>query len=511
MRKLQALWQIGMLALLCVGCGKQQTQAAEVRQPTANGRFYHGSATKLKASVRSYLKNAERRVKGERVVALMAPHAGHIFSGQTAAWAFKQIEGTRYSTVVLIGCPHTMRVKGASVYPKGAYRTPLGDVPIDETLAQKITQASEQIGFTPGAHAREHSLEVELPFLQVVLTKLKIVPILIGYGDNIPEVVADAVTGAIGDREDVLIVASSDMTHYPSYEDACRIDRETLRAIGTFSVEKVREVIAKHPPRSVPNLACVMCGDRAVLATMMIAEKLGANRAMVLDYSNSGDSPIGRPEQLVGYGAAAFVKNRGSGIGDRGSEFRPPPAGPRLFAPLTRDAQKELLRLARQAIVARIEGKGFPAVKPKTPELLHCRGVFVTILKDGRLRGCIGHHMDDEPLYQLVPKMAVTSAFGDWRFKKLRKDELDRIKIKVSCYTCRVYRAQSIDEFKVGEHGIIMLKGRSGSTFLPEVAVQQGWDRKTVLEQLCRKAGLAPSAWKQGAAFHLYKTQRFGE
>ena len=514
----------GWLVLVGAGCGsEQQAQAGRgrasdprggVRPPAVSGRFYHADPRKLEASVQSYLKNAERRVKDEHVLALMVPHAGHIFSGQTAAWAFKQVESKRYSTVVLIGCPHTMHLSGASVYPKGAYRTPIGDVPIDEALAAEIARLDTQIRFTPSAHEREHSLEVELPFLQVVLKGSKIVPILIGHGEKLPERLADAVARAIGSRRDVLVVASSDMTHYPSYKDARRIDRETLQAIATFSPEKVRAAIAKHPPRSVPNLACVLCGDRAVLATMMIAGKLGANRAMVLDYSNSGDSPIGSDQQVVGYGAAAFVKTAANPNPD--ARAGPSPAfdsafGRRYeFAPLSGGAQLGLLDLARDAIAARIDGKECAQAKPAYAELLHCRGVFVTILMDGQLRGCIGHHMDDEPLYRLVPLMAIAAAFRDRRFSPLTKDELSRIKIKVSCYSCRTFRARGVDEFKVGEHGIIMVKGRRGATFLPEVAVEQGWDKPTVLKYLCRKAGLSKDGWKEGAVFYLYKTQRFG-
>lgn len=495
------------VVVLLSGCSKE-TSAQQVRQPAVAGPFYPDEPTRLTDTVKSYLKNARTQVAADTVLGLMVPHAGYVFSGQTAGCAYKQIEGAKFTTVVILGCPHKHPVHGVSVWNGGSYRMPLGDVPIDTDLVAKLIAEDEKIRFVPAAHAKEHSLEVQLPFLQTVLKeKFKIVPILVGYGADAMGAISRALAKHLRERTDVLLLASSDMTHYPPYKDAQRIDIAVLRAIGTFDPAKVTAQMAKHPPNRAAGLSCVMCGDRAVLAVMDTVKQLGANRAVVLNYSNSGDGPIGDPKGVVGYGAVAFVKAPPDPAAEPAKSFS------RVFDfdPLSESAQKELRRLARSAIETYLAKKTFQPAEPTDSSLRHCRGAFVTITKDGDLRGCIGHHLDDLPLYIVVPKMAVQSAFGDRRFGPLRKEELSRIKIKVSAYTCRTYRAQSIDEFKVGQHGIIMSKGRRGSTFLPEIPVEQGWDKETELRYLCRKAGLPQDGWKDGAVFHLYKTQRFSE
>ncbi|MGQ9854733.1 MAG: AmmeMemoRadiSam system protein A, partial [Candidatus Oleimicrobiaceae bacterium] len=153
-----------------------------------------------------------------------------------------------------------------------------------------------------------------------------------------------------------------------------------------------------------------------------------------------------------------------------------------------------------------------PDFAPTQEVMKERRGVFVTITKHGELRGCIGHHESDVPLYKLVPQMAVASAFQDPRFPPLRKSELGEIKIKVSVYLTNVYQIDNLDHFVMGRHGIIMYKDGRGATFLPEVPVEAGWKTKEEeLRNLCLKAGLPPDAWKQGATFYLYETQVFEE
>ena len=167
---------------------------------------------------------------------------------------------------------------------------------------------------------------------------------------------------------------------------------------------------------------------------------------------------------------------------------------------------------AREAIASYLNDSTIPEFEPRFEVMKERRGVFVTLNKHGMLRGCIGHHESDVPLHKLVPEMAVAAAFRDPRFPQLTRSELDDIKIKISVYLSNVYKIESIDEFEMGRHGIIMHKNGRGATYLPEVPIEAGWrSKEEELRSLCRKAGLPSDAWKEGAEFYVYETQVFGE
>ena len=175
-------------------------------------------------------------------------------------------------------------------------------------------------------------------------------------------------------------------------------------------------------------------------------------------------------------------------------------------------AQQELLRMARESIERYVTTGEIPSFEPTWDVLKEKRGVFVTLREHGQLRGCIGHHESDVPLYQLVPQMAVAAACRDRRFYPLGKNELDQVKIKLSVYLTNVYRIQHLDEFEMGVHGIILMKGRKGATYLPEVPLEAGWiSKEEEMGHLCAKAGLPPEAWREGAELYVYRTQVFGE
>ncbi len=181
------------------------------------------------------------------------------------------------------------------------------------------------------------------------------------------------------------------------------------------------------------------------------------------------------------------------------------------FKVLNEKVQKELLRIARASIESYVKEGKTAEFQVKEPVFQEKRGVFVTIYTDGGLRGCIGRHESDLPLYQTVAQMAVSAACRDPRFPPLRSEELDRIKIKVSVYLMSPTEIKSIDEFEVGKHGIIIEKAGASATYLPEVAEEQGWTKEETLSSLCQKAGLPPDAWREGTKFYIYATQVFGE
>ncbi len=473
-----------------VGEAKTPAQALAVRQPVVAGKFYPADPNELERLVDSYLARASR--SAGRPVALIAPHAGYIYSGQVAAYAFKQIEGQHYDVVVLLGTNHTSaRFRDISVYAEGSFATPLGEVSVDTELAQRLLAAHKRIVFDPESHRQEHSIEVELPFLQRILENFKIVPIVVGAStlENC-RILSDALAEVLVDRK-ALVVASSDMSHYPTYQDANRIDGRMLAAIESLDAEKVQQEDRACMGEGVSNLACTLCGLGPVMAAMMYARKVGANQATTLAYMNSGDTDTGTRSGVVGYGAVVFWR------------WEP--------VDLSAEEKTELLKIARQAIAARLQSKPTPSLSIRNPKLLQPSGAFVTLKKRGELRGCIGHILARDPLYLTVQAAAVSAATEDPRFSPLSARELDEIIIEISVLS-PMQRIQNVEEIQVGTHGLYIRKGQRSGLLLPQVAPEQGWDRAAFLAGVCRKAGLPEDAWRTGdAALYSFTAQVFGE
>ena len=215
-------------------------------------------------------------------------------------------------------------------------------------------------------------------------------------------------------------------------------------------------------------------------------------------------------DYIVGYASVLIYKNGNNNDSEVQESVSIP--GKLSYKPVNSEVQDEFLKLGRQAIAEYLDKGVLPEYEPKFDVMNEKRGVFVTLTKYGMLRGCIGHHESDIPLYQLVPEMAVAAAFNDPRFPRLQKEELKDIKIKVSIYLTNVYKIDSIENFEMGRHGIIMIKDGRGATYLPDVPIEAGWRTKEEeLRSLCQKAGLPLDAWKEGAEFYLYETQVFEE
>lgn len=495
----------GALLLPICACSQQKSfpekteEAKEIRSPVVAGAFYPGSSKRLSQMVDEFLGQAKKISLPGRIVALIAPHAGYVYSGKTAGWAFKQLEGSKVNTVFLLGPTHRAYFPGVSIYGGDGYRTPLGVVPVDKKLASWIREQDGRFNYYPRAHAQEHCLEVELPFLQKVLKDFEIVPMVIGEADRDSlETLGKVLAEAMKRETRAVIVCSTDMTHFPPYEDANRIDKETLEAIKTIDLDKVVAVRKKYIRGIVPNLSCTLCGENAVLATMKAAEILGVNQVEILHYSNSGDIPIGDKNRVVGYGAVVFVKKE-----EKMAKFD-------YEGELNEASQMELLKIARESLETYIR-TGKPAeINSNNPALQKKRGVFVTLNKMGNLRGCMGHFEQDTPLYQIVARQVVVSSTRDPRFPPVRPDELADIDIEISVLSVPEY-VDSYEDIVVGKHGVILEKGIRGATFLPQVAPEQGWNRETMLSHLASKAGLPPDGWRRDCKFQVYTAQVFGE
>ncbi len=292
-----------------IGWKRQAAQPETVRSPAVAGSFYPDSPQVLSAQVGKFIDDAELAETDGELIGLIAPHAGYVYSGHVAGYAYKQLMGQSFDTVVLVGLSHRYPIGGAAIYARGVFRTPLGDIQIDEDLAAEIMRLNSDILDLPPAHANEHSLEVQLPFLQYTLSDFRIVPILLQ--DDSPENViplSRAIAEAMGDRS-CLLIGSTDLCHYPVYEEARKSDQVVIEAIEHFDPDYLRqqmdEYMQHHPTQ---NFHCMMCSTGAIYTTMGAAKALGGNRIGVLKAANSGDVPIGGRDQVVGYMAAGIYR-----------------------------------------------------------------------------------------------------------------------------------------------------------------------------------------------------------
>ena len=478
---------------------------SEIHRCSGAGQWFPADSDELAKMVDSYLAQAERKVEAEPI-AIIVPHAGYIYCGQVAAYAYKQLEGVAYDVIVVIGDTHTGAGSSPiAVYAKGAFETPLGLVPIDEGVAQAIVSADDRIAFDRPAFAREHPIENQLPFLQRVCRDFKFVPIV--FREPTPEnarLLSEALVKALAGKK-ALIVASTDLSHYPPYDDAVRVDAKTLQALVSLDPQALLRATEEPLKEGIPNLVTCMCSRGAVLTAIMTAKKLGANRATVLKYANSGDTPFGDRRQVVGYGAVMIWK----GEAEAGFSL-PTPTAPPEPSSLSPQEREKLLALARRTIAQFLESGTVPAVEVTEPGLLQERGAFVTLKEHGQLRGCIGYLTAEGPLYLTVQRAAIAAATSDPRFPPVTLEELADIKIEISVLS-PIEPIEDVNQIEVGRHGLIIVKGRNQGVLLPQVATEEGWDREEFLRAVCRKAGLPEDAWKKGAKLYVFTAEVFEE
>jgi AmmeMemoRadiSam system protein B/AmmeMemoRadiSam system protein A len=462
----------------------------DIRHPVVAGSFYPSEPTELRDLIHALLDQAEPMP--QEPIAVIVPHAGYLFSGAVAATAFRQLEGRRYEAIIVLGTNHSAAdFRKIAVWPSGAYSTPLGLLPVDAELAQSIIEANpERIVADRSAQLAEHSIEVELPFLQCLDGCDAFVPIMIGEPSwencqTLSEVLVKVLSG-----KKALIVASSDLSHYPSYQDAVSVDLSSLLAICSMDTAAVLNNTRGWITQGVPNLVCTMCGEGPVLTAMMAAQGLGANRGTLLHYANSGDTPYGDRDQVVGYGAVVLWQGK--------------------TAVLDADQRAELLQIARQTLVEYLSTGAIPDITPVAPVLRQPNGAFVTLKADGQLRGCIGNTWGREPLYRTAQQMAIAAATRDLRFAPLSVEELEDTRIEISVLSPLRY-VHDAEEIRVGRDGLYITLGSDSGLLLPQVPVEQGWDRAEFLRQICFKAGLTADAWKEGALLYRFGAQVFGE
>jgi hypothetical protein len=500
-----------------VGISKSNIQKnmRDIRQSAVAGRFYPAEAEKIKEQINSFLGRADTPAVTGRIRALMVPHAGYEFSGPTAAYAYKHLQGAKIKRVYLLGNSHSSFFEGVAIDDSSAWLTPLGLVDIDQDMAGKLEEAGAGISFNREAHQKEHSLEVQLPFLQTVLkTDFKIVPILFGNSSGGEEIEQAANVLAENLDADDLVIISSDMSHFPPYEEANRVDKETLDKIASGDVEELEEHIAATMEKNIPGEDTLLCGEDAVKAGMYMAGITGWDNIQKLHYSNSGDNPAVDKESVVGYGAMAFSDTKMKKQQEETEEHSSASAEKERSEDLLDEKQRQiLLDIARETVEKYIRIGEKPEYNIADERLQRSEGAFVTLKKDGNLRGCIGQIVQTEkPLWQVIRDVAMDAALHDDRFPPVEEKELPELNYEVSVLSVPE-PVNDWREVRPGKHGVIIKKGSSSGVFLPQVAEETGWDREEFLGQLClQKLGLPPQTYKNpDAEIYVFTAEVFGE
>ena len=457
--------------------------AQGLRPAVFAGQFYEADPAKLAALVDGYLNAAApAALPAGRLVGVIAPHAGYVYSGRTAAAAYALLKGRPIDTVVIVGPSHRDGFEGCSIWPDGGFETPLGTARVDAALAKEIAKASG-FRFRREAFAEEHSVEVQVPFVQRVLPNAAIVPIVMGFQtrDTI-RTLAMALTKACRDKNAV-VVASTDMSHF--------LPRDKAQAVDAATSALVRDLKTESLIRKVEAGENILCGGGPVAALLMMAEKAGQPRAEVLARTDS--SAFGG--SVVGYFAAAVL----AGAAPDQEDFT-----------LTSEEKADLLKMARTAMTEFLTRGTEIEDRSGREKFRAPRGAFVTLTKAGELRGCIGYIEPVMPLGQTVIRTAIYAATQDPRFRAVTAAELKDLRFDISVLTTPREIADP-RLVKVGTHGLIVERGGSKGVLLPQVPVEQGWDRETFLAEGCLKAGLPADAWRKGAKLSVFQAIVFHE
>ncbi|MBI5741569.1 MAG: AmmeMemoRadiSam system protein B [Nitrospirae bacterium] len=442
-----------------------------VKEPAVAGSFYPADPKELSRTVGEFLSNAVDGTADGRLVALISPHAGYMYSGAVAAHSYRRLKGRDIRTVILIGPSHHKAFEGASVYERGKMKTPLGMIGIDSKTARALINKDADVTFYPEAFEKEHSLEVQIPFIQSVLKDARIVPVLIG---NPTKRSFDFLTGKLieimRNDEKTLLIASTDLSHYHDYETAVTKDRKVIDAVERMSVEDLQKYLMTGEGE--------MCGGYPVLFAMTVARGLGATNGLLYKYANSGDV-TGDGTRVVGYAAMGLYKS-----------------------PLTGAEKDRLLDLARETIRLYVRDGKIPEVNISDKRLMTNGATFVTIKANGMLRGCIGNIFPVMPLYQSVIHNAVSASSRDPRFPPLGPEEIKDIDVEVTVLSA-LEPCNDKNEVEVGRHGLYIVKDDRSGILLPQVPVEQGWERDTFLRQVSIKAGLPGDAWKEADLYRF--------
>ncbi len=504
-RKRESFWHFGIwisfgIWILAFGLDIN-TSWGTVRHSAISGSWYPGSADELRSQVEYFLNNVRLPKLPEKISGLIVPHAGYRYSGQTAAYAFKVIKGHDYKRVVILAPSHYAYFYGASTFNVDYYETPLGLVPVDKEVGKALLNEplfKEQTM----THLREHAIEIELPFLQMVLKRFKLVPILVGHIDEKGLInLVNSIKKILGkDISNTLFIASSDFTHFGpmyGYMPFTKDIPENIKKLDMGAVDFILKGNVKGLLKYAKEKNATICGLYPIATLLSILPK--QVKGYLLHYTTSGEI-LGDYKNSVSYTAIALAEKENT---YKENNYK-----------INVKEKEALLKLARFTIDYYFDHGCLPASNEVpikiTPALKMKKGVFVTLKKYGDLRGCIGFIESYFALYETVMRAALQAAFADPRFPPLRREELKEINIEISVLNPPIL-TDNINEIKIGRDGLIIKKKEDQGLLLPQVATELRLDRIKFLELTCRKAGLLPSAWKEGALIFRFSASVFSE
>lgn len=474
-------------------------QAAEdIKEPNVAGLFYPRDPGQLEELLARYRSASGSAVLKDDPIVLVSPHAGYVYSGPVAAYGYQAISGKSFDAIIILGPSHYFSFSGVAVWRRGAYRSPLGDVQIDEQVADMLLSGSSGLAIEKNdLFSKEHSIETQIPFLQDVLPKgFRIVPVLFGgvSFEDCQRLAKALVLASRGRR--VLLVASTDLSHYRELGEAINLDGMTI--------DLIKEMNARGLWREVGESGWNVCGAKPLVTAMLYAQLQGAQEVLVFKYGNSADAS-GDKSRVVGYLSAAILPSK-TQFQKEGVMLQEAAGG------LTGEDKSFLLRVARGSIEAQVLRQEKPEFGVLSKGAMLRRGAFVTIHRKGELRGCVGLFTSQEPLYETVAKMGRLASAEDDRFPPVTKDELKDIDIEISVLTEPVL-VDDWRKIRLGVDGVIIRRGASSGVFLPQVATETGWSLEEFLSELCfQKAGLARDSYRDPATkIYIFQAEIFGE
>ena len=469
------------------------------------GQWYDADKDKLTAEIDGYLSKADAPPQ-ENVHALIVPHAGYRYSGPIAAYGYKQVAGKKFSRVIVMGPSHRMPMEGvASVPDVTHYATVLGEVPLDVEFIAALKK-HPQFKTISGADEGEHSVQIQIPFLQRALGEFKLVPIVAGQlNSETARTMAMILRGLLD--PDTLVVASSDFTHYgPNYGYLPFQDnvQENLKKLDMGAWECIQKKDADAFEKYVDQTGATICGRCPI--SVLLAVLPPEFEPHLIKYNTSGNI-MKDTTNSVSYLSIAFT-----GAWKKGE---PVEIKAHDIIPLSEEDKAQLLVLARTTLESHVKTGRTP--KPDeigikiTPAMSQNMGAFVTLTKNGQLRGCIGEILPRRPLYKVVIEHAIDSGVNDHRFNPVTAAELPLLHYEITAWPKDPTPVASYKDIVIGQHGIVFEKNGRKALFLPQVAPEQGWGLEETLTHLSMKAGLSADAWKEGASFSVFEGIIFSE
>jgi hypothetical protein len=484
---------------------KNQPQIAKsvLTSPMGQMGWHANDPNALAKQLEGFFQKAQVQ-SADDVVAIISPHAGYAYSGQTAAFGVKAAKA-KYKRVIVIGPSHQVPMQDILSVPGVVthYQTPLGEIPLDTEFINKLLQ-SPLFKDIPQAYRTEHSVLMQLPLLQYRLGDFKLVPIVAGQCSPQTVQKAASILKSLVDSN-TLVVASSDFVHYGPNYDYIPFDQnipDGLKKLDMGAYDYISKLDSTGFIQYCDKTGATICG-RVPIAILLSMLPSGT-KPELLKYTTSGEL-TGDFTNSVSYLSVAFH-------GDWQKQAKVEPA--KTDTALTQEDHKKLLLLARRTIEFYLQKGSVPTPEeldvPISEAMKVRRAAFVTLNKNSDLRGCIGEIFPSQSLYKSVIANAINAAVNDWRFTPVTKNELSSIKIEISALTV----PQPIDSYnliRLGTDGVILKKDGYSALFLPQVAPEQKWTLEEMLTHLSLKAGLPENAWKSDASFQVFQAEVFGE